>query len=119
MHVVVTQLFHMRNIYYFHCEISFSRVIYNLILKRQRELDFQEKSQRKQNKHIKQNLSRKTSHHLVISVRKYQPEDFQKIVEYLHCGSVDISTTNVAGKTINQVPKKNDKNEHYQVAAKL
>jgi hypothetical protein len=65
------------------------------MLKKQRELEFQDKGKNKQSKD--KSTQKNTAHHLVISVRKYQPEDFQKLIEYLHCGSVDISTRNVIG----------------------
>lgn len=65
------------------------------MLKKQRELEFQDKGK---SKHSKEKRTQKnTGHHLVISVRKYQPEDFQKLIEYLHCGSVGISTSDVIG----------------------
>ncbi|CAG2210592.1 unnamed protein product [Mytilus edulis] len=71
------------------------KVLYNIILKKQRELEFAAKNPKvqKQNKH----RTHKTDHHLTIPVSKYLLEDFQKIVEYLHCGTVDISASNVAG----------------------
>ncbi|XP_063423928.1 serine-enriched protein-like [Mytilus trossulus] len=72
-----------------------SRVLYNIILKKQRELEFSAKNPKVQTK--KKFKTPKTNHHLTIPVSKYLLEDFQKIVEYLHCGTVDISASNVAG----------------------
>ena len=76
--------------------MHYFRVLYNIILKKQRELEFAAKTPKvqKQNKH----RTHKTDHHLTIPVSKYLLEDFQKIVEYLHCGTVDISASNVAGR---------------------
>jgi len=35
---------------------------------------------------------------VTITVMKYLPADFSKIVEFIHCGSVEINTFSVAGK---------------------
>ena len=63
---------------------------YQLILEKQRQVD----------QDIKTKKSKKThrADRLVISVTKYHPEDFRQIVEFIHCGTVDISPSNVTGK---------------------
>ncbi|XP_069138750.1 serine-enriched protein-like [Argopecten irradians] len=65
-----------------------SRVIYQLILQKQKEEE--------ENRTKKSRKSRNGSH-LVIDVKKYEPEDFRKIVQFIHCGSVDVTVKNVTG----------------------
>ncbi|XP_076117898.1 serine-enriched protein-like isoform X2 [Mytilus galloprovincialis] len=71
-----------------------SRVLYNLILKKQKEQEFKGKTHKKDKK-------KKTSsifqNDVLITVQKYQPEDFRKIIEFIHCGSVDINSSCLAG----------------------
>ncbi|XP_033749670.1 serine-enriched protein-like [Pecten maximus] len=62
-----------------------SRVMYQLILKNERGVAETKKSR-------KTRQSR-----LTIEVNKYQPEDFRKIVQFIHCGSVDVDSRSVAG----------------------
>ncbi|XP_060073642.1 serine-enriched protein-like [Ylistrum balloti] len=62
-----------------------SRVMYQLILKNERCVKEAKKSR-------KTRQSR-----LTIEVNKYQPEDFRKIVQFIHCGSVDVDSRSVAG----------------------
>ncbi|XP_069107401.1 serine-enriched protein-like [Argopecten irradians] len=62
-----------------------SRVMYQLILKNERAVSEAKKSR-------KTRQSR-----LTIEVNKYLPEDFRKIVQFIHCGSVDIDSRSVAG----------------------
>ncbi|XP_021362290.1 uncharacterized protein LOC110456074 [Mizuhopecten yessoensis] len=67
---------------------SILRVMYQLILQKQKEEE--------ENKSKK---SRKTriSSRLVIDVKKYEPEDFRKIVQFIHSGAVDVTAKNVTG----------------------
>ncbi|XP_063446126.1 serine-enriched protein-like [Mytilus trossulus] len=70
-----------------------SRVLYNLILKKQKEAEFQRKADKKDKK-------RKTSvqsDKVIIVVKKYEPEDFRMIIQFIHSGSVDINSSCVAG----------------------
>ncbi|XP_021360597.1 serine-enriched protein-like [Mizuhopecten yessoensis] len=62
-----------------------SRVMYQFILKNERCMKEAKKSR-------KPRQSR-----LTIEVNKYQPEDFRKIVQFIHCGSVDVDSRSVAG----------------------
>ena len=67
-----------------------SRVLYNLILKKQKETEFLSKSEKKVQK-------KKTTDKITIVVKKYEPEDFKKIIQFIHSGSVDINRSYVAG----------------------
>ena len=69
------------------------RVLYNLILKKQKEAEFQAKSDKKDRKKKRSQVDKVT-----IAVMKYQPIDFSKLVEFIHCGSVEINSFSVAGK---------------------
>ncbi|XP_062580452.1 serine-enriched protein-like [Saccostrea cucullata] len=68
-----------------------SRVFYNLILDAQRQSPSSKKSKKKnkENKAI--------SNHLEIEIKNYQPEDFRELVTFVHCGKVNINTSNVTG----------------------
>ncbi|XP_063447932.1 serine-enriched protein-like [Mytilus trossulus] len=70
-----------------------SRVLYNLILKKQKEAEFQSKADKKG----KQKKTTVKSDKVLIVVRKYEPEDFKKIIQFIHSGSVDINSSCVAG----------------------
>ncbi|XP_033749671.1 serine-enriched protein-like [Pecten maximus] len=65
-----------------------SRVMYQLILQKQKEEE--------ENRSKKSRKSRFSSR-LVIDVKKYEPEDFRKIVQFIHCGTVDVTVKNVTG----------------------
>ncbi|XP_060073631.1 serine-enriched protein-like [Ylistrum balloti] len=65
-----------------------SRVMYQLILQKQKEEE--EKRSHKSRK------SRGNSR-LVIDVKKYEPEDFRKIIQFIHCGTVDVTSKSVTG----------------------
>ncbi|XP_071153050.1 serine-enriched protein-like [Mytilus edulis] len=70
-----------------------SRVLYNLILKKQKEAEFQsnvDKKDKKKKKAVKSNK-------VTIIVKKYEPEDFRKIIQFIHSGSVDINCSCLAG----------------------
>ncbi|CAG2218891.1 unnamed protein product [Mytilus edulis] len=73
-----------------------SRVLYNLILKKQKEAEFQRKADKKDKKN-KKNKSSIQSDKVTIVVKKYEPEDFRKIIQFIHSGSVDINSSCVAG----------------------
>ncbi|CAC5397574.1 unnamed protein product [Mytilus coruscus] len=70
-----------------------SRVLYNLILKKQKEAEFQRKADKKD----KKNKTSVQSDKVTIVVKKYEPEDFRKIIQFIHSGSVDINSSCVAG----------------------
>ncbi|XP_076109061.1 serine-enriched protein-like [Mytilus galloprovincialis] len=70
-----------------------SRVLYNLILKKQKEAEFQSKA----DKNGKQKKTTVKSDKVTIVVRKYEPEDFKKIIQFIHSGSVEINSSCVAG----------------------
>ncbi|CAC5393795.1 unnamed protein product [Mytilus coruscus] len=70
-----------------------SRVLYNLILKKQKEAEFQRKADKKDKKKKIPVKSDK----ITIIVKKYEPEDFRKIIQFIHSGSVDINSSCVAG----------------------
>ncbi|VDI64169.1 Hypothetical predicted protein [Mytilus galloprovincialis] len=70
-----------------------SRVLYNLILKKQKEAEFQRKADKKDKKKKTSIQSDKVT----IVVKKYEPEDFKKIIQFIHSGSVDINSLCVAG----------------------
>ena len=69
---------------------SRSRVLFNLILKKQKEADFERKSGKNKKK-------RMSSDKTTIVVKKYEPEDFRKIIQFIHSGSVDINCSCVTG----------------------
>ncbi|CAC5392617.1 unnamed protein product [Mytilus coruscus] len=69
-----------------------SRVLYNLILKKQREAEFQRKADKKDKK-----KTSVKSDKVIIVVKKYEQEDFRKIIQFIHSGSVDINSSCVAG----------------------
>jgi hypothetical protein len=71
-----------------------SRVIFNLILKKQKEAEFLTKAEKKDKKKKKCVAS---SDKVTIVVKKYEPEDFRKIVQFIHSGSVDINSSCIAG----------------------
>ncbi|KAK3100453.1 hypothetical protein FSP39_020276, partial [Pinctada imbricata] len=64
-----------------------SKVFNKLILKAQQEQQMM--SQKSKKKSPKK--------HVVIKVRKYQVEDFRKIINFIHCGKVEVSKRSVAG----------------------
>ncbi|XP_033744118.1 serine-enriched protein-like [Pecten maximus] len=67
-----------------------SRVLYQLILNQQHKTNAERASFKKLRKsHSKS--------HVVIDVNKYEPEDFRMLIQFVHCGSVDIGVHNVAG----------------------
>ncbi|XP_061193593.1 serine-enriched protein-like [Saccostrea echinata] len=68
-----------------------SRVFYNLILDAQRQLPSSKKSKKKS----KENST--PSNHIVIEIRNYQPDDFRELITFVHCGKVNINTSNVTG----------------------
>lgn len=68
-----------------------SRVLYNLILKKQRDSVFKSKADKKNRK------TQTNTDKLTIVVKKYDPEDFRKIIQFIHCGSIDINSSCVAG----------------------
>ncbi|VDI82329.1 Hypothetical predicted protein [Mytilus galloprovincialis] len=70
-----------------------SRVLYNLILKKQKEAEFQRKADKKD----KKKKTSVKSDKVTIVVKKYEPEDFKKIIQFIHSGSVDINSSCVAG----------------------
>ncbi|XP_060070235.1 serine-enriched protein-like [Ylistrum balloti] len=67
-----------------------SRVLYQLILNQQHRAATERSSFKKLRKsHSKSNV--------IIDVNKYEPEDFRMLMQFVHCGSVDIGVHNVAG----------------------
>ncbi|XP_078313698.1 serine-enriched protein-like [Crassostrea virginica] len=68
-----------------------SRVFHNLILEAQQQSQVSKKSKKKS----KQTPS--LGNHIVIEINKYQPEDFREFVTFVHCGKVNINSTNVTG----------------------
>ncbi|XP_076075369.1 serine-enriched protein-like [Mytilus galloprovincialis] len=68
-------------------------VLYNRILKKQKEAEFQRKADKKD----KKNKASVQSDKVTIVVKKYEPEDFRKIIQFIHSGSVDINSSCVAG----------------------
>ncbi|XP_071133508.1 serine-enriched protein-like isoform X2 [Mytilus edulis] len=73
-----------------------SRVLYNLILKKQKEQEFKGKTHKKDKKKNKSSIFQNDVH-VLITVQKYHSEDFRKIIEFIHCGSVDINSSCLAG----------------------
>ncbi|XP_052086958.1 uncharacterized protein LOC127724125 isoform X2 [Mytilus californianus] len=71
-----------------------SRVLYNLILKKQKEEEFKGKALKKDKKKKKSSIFQND---VLITVQKYHPEDFRKIIEFIHCGSVDINSSCLGG----------------------
>ncbi|XP_045177958.2 serine-enriched protein-like [Mercenaria mercenaria] len=80
-----------------------SRVMYQLILKHMsmREVDEERNHKKKKAKKTKYNQSvgigRSLSQRLVIPVKKYDPDVFRMLVQFIHCGSVNITEETVAG----------------------
>lgn len=70
-----------------------SRVLFNLILKKQKEAEFRTKAEKKDKKKKKITSLDKVT----IVVKKYEPEDFRKIIQFIHSGSVDINSSCTAG----------------------
>ncbi|XP_061193423.1 serine-enriched protein-like [Saccostrea echinata] len=68
-----------------------SRVFFNLILDAQRQSPLSKKSKKKS----KENST--PSNHIVIEIRNYQPDDFRDLITFVHCGKVNINTSNVTG----------------------
>ncbi|KAJ8303851.1 hypothetical protein KUTeg_017434 [Tegillarca granosa] len=66
-----------------------SRTFYHLIIKHQKkqEMSFEKKGKKKKT----------SAKHLTIDVKKYDANVFRKIIQFVHCGSVDITMENVAG----------------------
>jgi len=71
-----------------------SRVLFNLILKKQKEAEFLTKAEKKDKKK-KKNVT--SSDKFTIVVKTYEPADFRKIVQFIHSGSVDINSSCIAG----------------------
>ncbi|CAC5397161.1 unnamed protein product [Mytilus coruscus] len=71
-----------------------SRVLYNLILKKQKEGEFKGKAHKKDKKKKQSSIFQND---VLITVQKYHPDDFRKIIEFIHCGSVDINTCCLGG----------------------
>jgi len=62
-----------------------------------------EEERRRSPKHKKRSkrsfgISPPLSSKLIIPVRRYDPEVFRMLVQYVHCGMVVINSENVAGK---------------------
>ena len=70
-----------------------SRVLFNLILKKQKETEFLTNAEKKDKKKKKVTSLDKVT----IVVKKYEPEDFRKIIQFIHSGSVDINCSCAAG----------------------
>ena len=68
---------------------SRSKTMYKIIMKAQQEQELA--SQRTGSP------KRKSAKHTVVRVRKYQPEDFRKIIQFMHCGKVQISKRSITG----------------------
>lgn len=66
-----------------------SKPLYNLILKKQKEME--------NSKDAKKRKGTRSLDKIVIAVKKYEVEDFQKIIQFIHSGSVDINSSCVAG----------------------
>ncbi|XP_069128871.1 serine-enriched protein-like [Argopecten irradians] len=67
-----------------------SRVLYQLILNQQHKKNAERSAFKKLRKsHSKSQV--------VIEVNKYEPEDFRMLMQFVHCGTVDIGVQNVAG----------------------
>lgn len=62
-----------------------SKTLYNLILKKQKEAE------------LKKKRKSRSSCKVVIVVKKYEADDFRKIIQYIHSGSVDIDSSCVTG----------------------
>ena len=67
-----------------------SHTMYQLILEKQRAADAES------NRKTKSKKSR-ASFRLIINVRKYQPDDFCQLIQFIHCGSAEITPSNVTG----------------------
>ncbi|KAJ8301404.1 hypothetical protein KUTeg_020391 [Tegillarca granosa] len=67
-----------------------SRTFYHLIIKHQKkqETNLDKKGKKKKS----------SPKHLTIDVKKYDSDVFRKIIQFVHCGSVDITMENVAGE---------------------
>ncbi|WAQ94855.1 GPRS-like protein [Mya arenaria] len=78
-----------------------SRIFYDLILKYISLKDAEEKVNCKKIKNSKDKLkvgiARQCSDRLVIPVRKYDPETFRSLIQFVHCGSISITEETVAG----------------------
>ena len=68
-----------------------SRVFHKLILEAQQQSQVSKKSKKKS----KQTPS--LGNHITLEINKYQPEDFREFVSFVHCGKVNINSTNVTG----------------------
>ena len=68
---------------------SRSKTMYKIIMKAQQEQELA--SQRTGSP------KRKSAKHIVVRVRKYQPEDFRKIIQFMHCGKIQISKRSITG----------------------
>jgi hypothetical protein len=62
--------------------------------KKQKEAEFLTKAEKKDKKK-KKNVT--SSDKVTIVVKKYEPEDFRKIIQFIHSGSVDINNSCIAG----------------------
>jgi len=67
-----------------------SRVMYQLLLKKERETEEHRKLSKKFRKSQRNSKT-------IIDVNKYQPDDFREIIKFMHCGMVDINGKNVVG----------------------
>ncbi|XP_056014390.1 serine-enriched protein-like [Ostrea edulis] len=68
-----------------------SRMFYNLILEAQRQSPVSKKSKKKSGK------NKTLSNHIAIEINNYQPADFKELINFVHCGKVNIRNSNVAG----------------------
>ncbi|XP_060565768.1 serine-enriched protein-like [Ruditapes philippinarum] len=78
-----------------------SRIMYQLILKHMSMEAADQEKNLKKNKKSKKNatvgIGRSLSQRLIIPVKKYDSEVFRMLVQFIHCGSVNITEETVAG----------------------
>ena len=79
--------------------------MYQLILKHMAMEEADKERNAKKNKKSKKStcnqsvgIGRSLSQRLVIPVKKYDSEVFRMLVQFIHCGSVNITEETVAGK---------------------
>jgi len=65
-----------------------------MILKAEKDKEFTKKSGSKKFRKLKKNKVNQ----LIINVENYDAEVFRKIIEFVHCGAVDMDIHSVVGK---------------------
>lgn len=79
--------------YKFVVSLCFYRTLYSLILNTEREMEDKLSKKKQKMDKKKRNIQR----HLTIEVNKYEPEIFRKLIQFVHCGTVEVDSECVTG----------------------